>query len=195
MLHRYLLFIFFIALACTEEVRFDPNGDRYLPLQVGNYWRFEAPNALGFDAEYTIIDEVEIYGKSYFQFHIKSATGTVDEYEGLSYYRIDSRDVVHFLRDSVNSIETVYLNLGAPDGYQYKSSDYTATVRTESFDLNGHVLDECKSFYYDIPTTYDDEHSVTLAAGIGYIFIHASFGRTAQLVEARINGVEHTFGE
>src|SRR6187402_145286 len=64
------LLISLVALwSCDEEMKFDESGDRYFPLQVGNYWKLVPENPLGDSIEITVTAEVIIHGKNYFKLH------------------------------------------------------------------------------------------------------------------------------
>ena len=92
------------------------------------------------------------------------------------------------------NIDVNFLRLGAPNGYRWKrESGQVVTVRKQPEEINGHILNDCKVFYYDYPSGSDDEYSTTFASDIGYCRIDGGWGRLSQLSLARINGVEYRF--
>ena len=193
------LFYSFLILAvcgCEDHDRrqYDYAGERYFPLQVGNYWNLVPGNPMGMYAEITVTDEVVIHGKHYFKVHRKfDFTPPDPDYENDAYIRIDEKDYLYVLTDSTANLEAEILRLGAPDGYKWENPYIPVSVRIENLEINGHALPDCKRFSFDDPDYWDEEHAETYAPGIGYAELDAGWGRFAVLSTAIIDGEEYNF--
>jgi hypothetical protein len=190
---KYLLISIIGALlfTCKDEEIFEKNGERYLPLQVGNYWELEPPIPnYGFHTKIEILGTTTIDGKEYFEFKkvMKEAQFPADSV--VFYLRMDNNAFV-FRND--NGADVNIYRLAARDGYVWKHGDSNVTVRKHTIKLQTQDVTDCKTFYYDHPDYVDEEHYTSFAPEIGFIEEHYTFGRIATLTYARINGVEHHF--
>jgi hypothetical protein len=185
----------FSLFSCEDnETKFELNGSRYFPLHVGNTWKLVPDNPSGAEITIVVTEEALIHGKRYYKIHQVDRPATPDPPSAkYRYFRIDDNDFVYVLSDSAGNVETNTLRLGAPDKYKWKMSSTEVTVIKSNENINGHSIDECKTYFYNNLSASDDEYAITLAPGIGYLRIDGSFGRASRLSSALINGVEYNF--
>ena len=188
MKHQTLLVTAALALllfaSCKKEVtnKVPVNGD-YLPMQVGNYWEIQD------FIKYNITGTKIIDNKTYYIFVQESDT---------SYYR--NYDNKIYVRRS-NTVESVKFDLTANTGSKWEFIDrgtawnVTMSSKTDTITINNTKIPNCYNFFFDIPMGADDEHSIWLAPGIGFINMTCGFCAypSLKLRKASINNVEITF--
>jgi hypothetical protein len=170
-------FIFYSS--CRKESTYYPIYGDYLPMQVNNYWDFEHVSKISISGT-NIIDN-----KTYFQF--LSGTDT-------SYYRKENGKV--YVRRSYET-EALLYDLTAKEGdvWQYHNWNVKMVSKKDTLLVNNAKVPNCYQFFFDIPGAIDDEHSIWLAPGIGFIRMNCGecLYPTNYLVKAKINNVEISF--
>lgn len=164
----------------------------YLPLEVGNYWEFKA---LGADAE-EIVEHREVTGmanvngRDYYavvsQFHQTDEKDTV-------FYRIDDGLNVYTYRTGMENEQLKY-KLLAEDGETWSypmtvDDTMDVTVHIETVETPVRRIKHCKSYYFDARRWADEEHTTTLAAGVGFLKEYSNaWGMGKILSKASIGG-------
>jgi hypothetical protein len=170
--------------SCKKDTTYSDLAIHYLPLAVGNSWKLE----------HSVLREIKgkttIDGKEY----LLMVTGTDS-----TYYRTDG-DNIWVKR--IGSTESLMFKLNVSTGDSWNLSDdsengYTVTLKskTDTIFINNHAIPNCYRYFFDIPMAVDDEHSVTLAPGIGFIEENCGFCAYPknQLQYAKIDGNQITF--
>ena len=85
-----------------------------------------------------------------------------------SYYRIEDNKII--VKEGGRD-EAVKFNLSAKvnDRWNYNSSKVVLSSKTDTIRIGNALITNCYNFYFDIPEFIDDEHSIWLAPGIGFI--------------------------
>jgi hypothetical protein len=137
--------------SCKKEEIIITNN--YLPLVVGNYWQ------LDYSAKTEVTSIVTRNGKSFYE--LISGTDT-------AYYRIENSKIYV---DEHNQGEAVKFNLavGINNTWNYHSYIVRLVSKTDTIIINNTEIPDCAHFYFDVPGMVDDEHSIWLAPGIGFI--------------------------
>jgi hypothetical protein len=194
---RLLNLSIFIAISAIlschhNEVKFDLDGARYFPLQVGNYWKLVPANPQGSSFQIAVKGEVTMHGRSYFK--LESVWWLYDQPQDtiVLYYRVDENNIVMGF-DSTRSSERELFRLGSPDRYKWNASGTHVLVTIEDQQINGQTITQCKSFTSNYDSGQDDVSTVTFAPNIGYCLIEGTFGMRSRLAMARINGKEYNF--
>jgi hypothetical protein len=171
--------------ACKKDESDTNLGYSYFPLSVGNNWQVEQ----------TYLREIQgktlIEGKEYYIMVINGDS---------SYYRNDGNIV---WSRSLDSEEFPLFKFNIPAGTTWSSTlipggsnwNITLLSKTDSITINGRLITNCYRYFFNIPSAVDDEHTVTLAPGIGYIEEDCGFcpNPKRQLQHATIDGVQITF--
>lgn len=61
------------------------------------------------------------------------------------------------------------LNAKVNDTWKYNKWNVTLVSKTDTVILHNTFIADCYQFYLDIPVMVDDEHSIWLAPGIGFV--------------------------
>lgn len=194
-----LLFLVFISCDHDDkqEIAFDNN---YLPLSVGNYWEF---SDLGPSPGPSVISEHrEVMGRitlnSYEYFLVVSTRQFVDgPFVDSLFYRIADNGYVYTYRKNYSD-EAQDLRLNGLDGdswtYNYLDEETRVTLTETSVDLSSGPVANCKNYYRDTIQSADEEYTISLAPGIGFVKEYSNaWGLGHILKSARINGVVRTF--
>ena len=189
----------FAFSACDDDDSNEGAVNSYLPLKIGNYWEFVNIPEIG--TEYTQRTEVtrvlSFNNNEYFELVTFQKSGD-QAYRDTTYYRITQQGYVYTFRRGW-TLEENPMRLYADDGDTWKySTNYhaEATITVDEIDdleLGDEKLDDCKSFSYDVEQWADEEHSIVLAPGIGFVQRLVGFGISSRLVKASVNGKEYTF--
>jgi len=196
-----LFFVLFVSILClqscgSDKETFDPAGNRYLPLQVGNYWKLVPSNPNSATTiEMTVTEEVVLHGRTYFKIHQYVVSPPEQVLDRYIYFRVTEDGFIYALRDPAVDKEENILRLGAPDGHVWDMEGTHVSVSILTDEINGHIFSDCKSFFYNDPAFPDDESTISYASGIGYLRVDGGFGRNSRLSVAIINGIEHNFDE
>lgn len=142
-----------IATSCNKKDDNVSLTNAYLPLETGNYWQLD------------YLDKTEVVGtknmnnKVYYLLQYQNDT---------SYYRIENNKV-YVIGNESN--EAVKFNLSAKVNDTWNFYSYTVKLvsKTDTVTINNTKIKNCYQFYFDIPGMVDDEHSIWLAPGIGFV--------------------------
>jgi hypothetical protein len=189
----------FAFTACDDD---DSNGgytNSYLPLKIGNYWEFVNTPEVGiqYSQRTEVTRMVSFNNNEYFELVniLKSGDQTSRD---TTYYRITHQGYVYTWRKDW-TVEENPLRLYADDGdaWTYETDyDAEAVITVDEIDdleIGEEKLDDCKSYSFDIEQWADEEHSIVLAPGIGFVKKLSGWGISSQLAKASINGKEYTF--
>ena len=67
--------------------------------------------------------------------------------------------------------------------------EVTISLSVSTLDIGNKTLKNCKAYYYDVDNWADEEYTVTLAKGIGFVKEYSNaWGNGALLKSATING-------
>ena len=190
-----LFFCSVLLLACDDNGVTD-NGADYLPLEIGNEWKFTpVGNTYGEVYRFKrVIDKVTLNNHEYYA--VVSGTAVVEEtISDTTYYRIDWNGFVYVLPPWQSTEENLY-RLAASDGdtwtYSVGVNMVSISASITTLDLASKSLNDCKSFYYDVKSMVDEEHRTTFAKGIGFADETTRMG-VAILKSAIIDGHEIHF--
>ncbi len=196
----FLCCIIFL-IGCDEDSYINTELKTYLPLQIGNTWTFESTNKNTNDPLYfkRVAAQVNLNNHSYYQI-ISGSSRPVEVIYDTTYYRIGDEGFVYSMRMNDNKEENVF-RLNGQDGdgdtwsYSAENNDEGAiSISLLTVDLANKKLRNCKAYYYDIYQWADEEHTVTLAAGIGFVKEYSdAWGNGMILKSATINGHEINF--
>jgi hypothetical protein len=172
--------ILFMAVSCKkDENTLVPDTGEYLPLQIDNYWLIDH------------YDQIDITGtqvldnKTYFV--LVQGTDT-------NYYR-NVNNKIYVRRSDVSESVKFDLTADVNESWQFQGWIVTMASKTDTITINNTKIPNCYHFFFDIPMVVDDEHSIYLAPGIGFINMTCGFCPypALKLVKANINNVEITF--
>lgn len=180
--------------ACNND---DPERKQlssdYLPLEVGNYWDFRGvgtkTNDIVLHREVTGV--ADLNGHEYYMVisKVPSNATIIDS----AYYRIDDDGDVFIYRKSME-IEELKYKLRAGDGdswsYTYINNDVMdVTLHLGPVDTSSKTVDNCKNYYFDVQQWADEEHTNSLAPGVGFIREYSNaWGSGIILSKASIGG-------
>ena len=152
-----------------------PEND-YLPLANGNYWKMS-------HGEKWIIDGTKVVDGREF-FILKD-----DEHEFL-YHKEGGKIWVKEFDDPPGVKFDLDANVN--DTWKYNKWNIILISKTDSVTIHNHLICNCYHFYLDIPLMTDDEHSIWLATGIGFVKEECPEWAfpVIMLDEAKINGKE-----
>ncbi len=189
-----------LFLGCDNEgpTKATPEDLTYFPLHVGDSWVY-VPGWVNdpiSSRESTIESTQVIEGKTYF----KMTTVTIftdgrGPMTAESFYRVDAQGFV-YVRNSDSKRESNIFRLAVSDGTKWAIESGPLADREVSVSEEGWLKYSggvCKSYFFDRPTTIDDEHSYLLAPGIGIVSESSPAWISFYLVEAVVNGQEYTF--
>jgi hypothetical protein len=185
---RTSLFIFCLLAAsiagssCKKDKDTLLLGDDYFPLSVGNNWKLEHLDLR------EIVGKTTLENKEYYIMTINSDS---------IYYRRDGNSILQKTQPTGESV-LFRLDANVGDSWQFPmgsgSSAYNVTLasKTDTVIINGKQFTNCYHFFFDAPLVVDEEHSVVLAPGIGYIKENCGFCPYPQLLleHAKIDSVE-----
>jgi len=179
-----------------------PTIENYLPLKVGNYWNFESISFSQGQSSNQIHREVAstatINNHEYYLL-ITTSTNDYYTYKDSSYYRIDHNGYVYIYRKSSPNYEDNRFRLNGNDhdtwSYPVEAGDQAqVTLTVESVTLGNVTLTNCKSHYYNVIQWADEENTITLAPGIGFVKEYSNaWGLGQELKSAMIDGQVFNF--
>lgn len=183
--------------ACEErdsELNTGRLSNSYLPLTEGNYWEFKAihakSNAVVLRRE--VRARAQVNGREYVL--VTSGSPSTGSYVDSLYYRTEANGNVYTYRKGTSD-EVLAFKLFAEDGevWKYQASDgddmMNVTVHVGTVEIGSASLDNCKSYYYDVDAWVDEEHTITLAEGVGFVREYAdAWGTGMYLSKASIDG-------
>ncbi|MGC3943577.1 MAG: hypothetical protein QM762_03410 [Chryseolinea sp.] len=148
-------------------------SSNYLPIEVGNYWDFSGVNAKTNE----IVMHREVTGVANLNGHdyylivskVPSNSSIVDS----AYYRQDNDGNVYTYRKSLG-IEELKYKLNAIDGdtwsYPFVDDDeMDVTLNVGAIEMPSRTVENCKNYYYNVVQWADEEHTNSLAPGVGFL--------------------------
>lgn len=186
-----VLLIYAIHLISCDSSDDIPAQSDYLPLQVGNYWDFKSSNTSSDEIveHREVVDEVRLNDLDYF---LLVSTWSGHSNKDSVYYRIEPNGRVYKYRKNI--FEENRFRLNATEGetwsYQVPVDDIAhITVRETTVTISKRKFRNCKEYYYDVEQWADEEYSITLAPGIGFVKEYSpAWGLGQVLHAAKING-------
>jgi hypothetical protein len=164
----------FVFISCTKDDEPETKTLNYLPLKTGNYWQlFDSPRT-------EVLGSTVKDGKTWFL--VTRGTDT-------SLYRFENNRIF-VIEDNLSSALMFDLSAGVNDSWNYHDWKITLSSKSDTIRLKDTVLTDCYEFFFDIPGYVDDEHSIWLAPGLG--FVREQCGECVHpqrsLAEAKIDG-------
>jgi hypothetical protein len=185
-------------LACDGNELISPAENSYLPLQVGNSWKFVAigPTQTDRYSFKRVTAETTLEGTAYYE--VVSGYANPQEAEVVQdtlYYRIDNKGFV-YIRGKQDDLEKNLFRLNGLDGdsWTFEIEGYTVSMDLAivSLDIDEKELKKCKAFFYDVDVMADEEYTTTFAKGIGFVKIYSNAWANGSILKtAVIDG--HTF--
>jgi hypothetical protein len=181
----------------------EPVNDNYLPLNVGNYWNFKSiglsqgPGGSEIQFHREVASIVTINHHEYYLL-IDTSPINNNTYKDSSYYRIDTNGFVYIYRKARPDFEDNLFRLNGNDhdtwSFPVEGGDHAQiTLGVGSVTLGHVTLTNCKGYQYDVPNWADEEYSVTLAPGIGFVREYGAWGFGQILTSAKIDGQVFNF--
>lgn len=186
-----------LLMSCNSDEPYktfkEESTSGYLPLEVGNYWDFR--NAAGTSQQVTYHREVkgkaQLNGHEYYLItsHAVDQPSTADSL----YYRVEENgDVYTWRRNWTN--EMLQYKLAADDGDKWsylmdEGDTMEVIMTTTTLDAGSRNISDCKAYHYNAPNWADEEYTVTLARGIGFVREFSdAWGMGMTLAKASIGG-------
>jgi hypothetical protein len=193
-----LLFAASVTLFCcddNDQVDMTTEDFTYFPLEVGNRWVYEPLRKelpLSSSVVFTIVSIEIKEGKEYFAMEKLYENGSAQSRDTV-FYRIDPQGFV-FEISRYDITERNRFRLGVGEGYKWNMESsaqerYIVTTSITDVTLSSGVLNQCKSFSYDVPEWADEEHYLILAKGLGIVQYGGAWGFDYRLKSAKIGGV------
>ncbi len=186
-IERYLLFtavLIQFASCKKDEKSFVPVTGEYLPLQVHNFWEIKDRNKI------TITGTQVFENKTYY---------IVSDGSLISYYR-NEKDKI-YRKNGLSGGESLLYDFTASvnQEWNYELDGGTWNVKllskTDTVTINHTQVLNCYRFYFDNPMVADEENTVWLAPGIGFIKVKCMYciSNDQTLLRAEINKQLITF--
>jgi hypothetical protein len=174
-----LLNVTICLLSCDKKEEKATFTNVYLPLETGNYWQFDNTD------KKEIIGTKIINGKTFYSLKYLSDT---------TYYRIEN-DKVFVIEHTGSAAVKFNLSANVNETWNFNSYIVKMVSKTDTITINNQKIINCCHFYFNIPVAVDDEHSIWLAPGIG--FIQERCGEcmypVSKLNKARIGGIDFDY--
>ena len=176
-----------------------PATENYLPLKVGNYWNFQTISAQGQGSIQIHREVTSIVTINNHEYYLLINTSTNNNYVDSSYYRIDPSGFVYIYRKSNPNFEDNRFRLNGNDhdtwSYPVERNDQAQiTLTVESITLGNIEITRCKSYYYNVIQWADEEYTITLAPGIGFVKEYSNaWGLGQELKSAKVDGQVFNF--
>lgn len=167
----------------------------YLPLEEGNYWDFKDINAKrsGVVLHREVRGLTRVNGREYYL--VTSGSASTGSYIDSAYYRTEANGDVYLYRKGTTE-EVLKFKLFAREGdtWTYPASDndevMNVSVHIGPVDAGSTTVDNCKNYYYNVNEWADEEHTITLAQGVGFIREYSdAWGTGMYLSKASIGGL------
>jgi hypothetical protein len=188
-----------LLASCVKDAVTSTSVD-YFPLQVGNYWNLSSIGTRSID---TI---VSLNGINYYRMvHVQvGPTGITSR--DTTFYR-KTTDGKVYERGTKSTDEILKFDLGANSDQTWTyAKDPTISINTypwnatlksviDTVQLGNNTIRNCYRYYYDIPQGADEETTIWLAPGIGFVKEFYSGGTIDRksLTKVRINGIVRQF--
>jgi hypothetical protein len=162
--------------SCSKDEKTTAPSADYLPLSIGNYWQMD------YSEKKEVLNTRVIDNKTYYALRYLDDT---------TYYRVENNKIYaieHTDKESLKFDLTAKVN----GTWKYNAWTVKLVSKTDTLVINDKKIPDCYQFFFDYPEMVDDEHSIWLAPGIG--FIKEQCGEclypVRKLDKAKINGVE-----
>jgi hypothetical protein len=197
------LSVFLISLvllsACEEEDVIKSSYNDYLPLRIGNTWKFNTINSnpnIGYRFK-KVIGTIHKNGLEYY-IMVSGYANPKETIDHIAYYRITPDGFVYVMNQGKVQEENLFrLNNDDGDSWSYKEPDYNDDVLIQLSEVTIHLentsLQQCKSFYYDVFQWADEEHTTTFAKNVGFVKTLGAWDMGSELASAIINGKKLNF--
>lgn len=167
-----------LAYSCKkDEKQIIPLNGEYLPIQLENYWEIKDA------AKITITGTKVLDNKLYYVF----SNGTYDKLyrnENNKIYTISAFGNEYLIYDLTASVNEIWQ-------YQIEGITWNAQLqsKTDTITINNTKIPNCYRFYFDNLQMADEENSVWLAPGIGFIKIQCMYciSNDQTLIKANID--------
>jgi hypothetical protein len=188
-----------LLIACEEDDRIDAGSNSYLPLEVGNLWIFRSmqPDVNNNKNFRKVIAEANLDNRIYAQV----ISGWYDPEEVVNdtvYYRVDDNGFVYSRRKFPNTEVNIF-RLNEQDGAAWTSpyldsSTLSVNLSVVNLEIRRKTLRNCKAYFYDVNRWADEEYTVTLAKGVGFVKEYSNAWGLGDILEsATINGRKFNF--
>jgi hypothetical protein len=204
---RKLVLLSFLFSGCYYHQSAEPvipSDQSYLPLEIGNSWDFQPLGSLSGASIHREVFDVLTSQSMGHTYYLLVTHSTVPP-PGLpirpdsAYYRIDDNGFVYILRTDRAYTEDNRLRLNAKNGDTWTypvddTSNAKITVTSGSLEIGNTQIANCKSYYFDVLNWADEENTITLAPGIGFVKEYSdAWGYGQILKSAKIHGRIYNF--
>ena len=197
-LRNIFLVVWFLS-GCEEDSAIKSSHNEYLPLQVGNIWKFSHTGSAQ-NVDYTFKKVTGIAHKNGNQYYVV-ASGYADPHEVtdyVTYFRITPQGYVYtWAKDATQEENRFRLNSEYGDNWSYKNGeneDVYIELSEVSVTLESSNLEHCKLYSYDVAQWADEEYETTFAKGIGFVKEYSTaWGIGSELQSAVIGGKKFDF--
>jgi hypothetical protein len=170
-----LTFTSVFLLSCDKNDEPSTSTSQYLPLETGNYWQFEHDTA-----KMQVVGTQILNHKNYY---------LIRYHEDTTFYRVENARIYVMVPGQQESAK-FRLDTRVNGAWTFGAYIVKLMSKTDTVTINDEKIPGCYGFYFDVPVMVDEEYSIWLAPGIG--FIQQTCGeclyQTRKLVEARIGG-------
>lgn len=185
-----LTIVLFVLVGCDSEGD-NPNTtpnipkdtiayDRFLPMQIGNYWAYSYTNYV-YDTSFVlkIIDTVRLQGQLFYMFEEEYLDHS-DEHTDTSYYRFSGKDSLHKIINNNDVLYIDFITKALDDrGPRYPALVWDYSYRDSSFIGD---YDSCRSVVFGGPESTFEFYAPTIGK-LGLL----TLGYHYMLIGARVN--------
>jgi len=192
-----LILMMAVVVGCHyDSITYEiPMTKNYLPLEVGNYWNFKTTGGspTQVDLHREVVSLVTINNNQYYLL-VNSLLDANQVYKDSTYYRIEDNGFVYTYRKSQPDFEENPFRLNGTnhDTWTFPMQGKDQTQMTLTFGslwLGNVEIADCKSYFFNVPKIADEEYTITLAPGIGFVKEYSDAWGVGQVLQsARING-------
>lgn len=196
----FLLSLFFSGCYYHQTITPEISGNSsYLPLEIGNSWDFQPlTNPPGALIHCEVTGLASINSHQYYLL-VTSSTYSDRTYKDSAYYRIDNNGFVYIYDKNQPNLEANRFRLNAQNGDTWTypvDNNSVATIKTTVGPLvvGSTEIAKCKSYYFDVVNWADEEYTITLAPGIGFVKEYSNAWGMGQILKsAKIHGQVYNF--
>src|ERR1035437_9775112 len=148
----------------------EDNQKNYFPLQIGNKWYYSTnknQTSIDYAIKWEIISKVKTHWHEYYLIEKTYYTLVKDT----SYYRQERNKLIELFIGKSNTryyLESIYADFDIQQNGHFdyfaessNNKDYYYKVTLKN------MADKRITFYYDLPQSVDEEHSITFEEGVG----------------------------